>query len=177
MKKNSLFIIILIPIIVFFIVFCQNLLLNNKLDECNNKENKDTNTEEQIIYQNSVNIFDCQFTVTYRIVDLLDGYIAEVPEYSYIVVDKFQDHVAMTHKIPTKLKNNLEINKYYEFTYHISGTGNIDNIYDVINNIHIKHIDNGANNYSVTLSIEETDKMGLEQIQENICGLKNTYLN
>ena len=166
MKKNNLFLIAVIPIIILFILSCQNLLLKNKLENCNNKESTNTTTNEQIIYQNSVNIYDCKFTVTYKIVNLLEDYTYEVPEYSYIVVDKFQQHTPITHYIPTNIKQQLELNKYYEFTYHIKGTGNIENIYDIIN-----HIDNTNNNsYNVTLSIEETSKTGLEQIQQNICG-------
>lgn len=165
MKKNNLFLLTLIPIIMFFILIFQNILLNNKLDKCNDKKDNTTNSEKQPIYQNSVNIYDCQFTVTYKIVNLLEDYTYEVPEYSYIVVDKFQDHQPITHKIPTELKNNLKINKNYEFTYHIKGTGNIENIYDIINNIDIIN----TNTYTTTLSIKETDKTGLEQIQQNIC--------
>ena len=89
------------------------------------------------------------------------------PTYSYIVVDKFQQHNPITHYLPTNLKETLELNKYYEFTYHIKGNGNIENIYDIINNIHIEHLDNEK--LSVTLSIKETNKLGIDQIQENIC--------
>lgn len=165
-KKNTFFLLTLIPIIVIFILICQNLLLNNKLSKYNTKKNNNTTTSTQNSV--SVNIYDCEFTITYRIVDLLDNYITEVPEYSYIVVDKFQQLNPITHYIPTELKENLELNKYYEFTYHIRGTGNIENIYDVINNIN--NSNTSANNYNVTLSIKETDKEGLNQIQQNICG-------
>lgn len=170
MKKNIIFL-IFIPIIIILILLCQNLLLNNKIKEYKTKENayqentNDKKEQSQIIV--STNIYDCKFTVTYRIVDLLDGYIAEVPEYSSIVVDKFQQHLPIAHKIPTNLKNNLKVNKYYEFTYYIKGIGNIEDIYDVINNIHINHTNN--DNISVTLSIKETNKLGLEQIHQNIC--------
>lgn len=171
MKKN-LFIITLIPIIILFILLIRNTLLSNKLKECMNKTNINIcniEDKEEIQEDNyiSTNIYNCKFTVTYRIVDLLDGYIAEVPEYSSIVVDKFQIHNPIAHLIPTILKSNLELNKYYEFTYHIKGIGNIEDIYDVINNIREQHTNN--NNLSVTLSIKETNRLGLEQIQENIC--------
>ena len=170
MKKNNLYILLIIPIIVFFILLCQNLLLNNQLKTYKNKEfNNTTSIPETDINKNSVStkIYNCKFTQTYRIVDLLENYIAEGPEYSYIVVDQFQVHNPMAIRIPTQLKINLEKNKYYEFTYHITGTGNIKNIYDIINNIYIKHLNNG--NLSVTLSIKETTKTGLEQTQQNIC--------
>lgn len=158
MKKNKLFIVILIAIIVICILTTQNLLLNNKL-----KEYKSANATSQPLIQNTVNSYDCEFTVTYRVVSLLEDYIYEIPEYSYIVVDKFQQNNPITHYISTELKNNLEVNKYYEFTYHIKGTGNINSIYDVINSI------DSNSTLNVSLSIKKTDKLGLEQIQENIC--------
>lgn len=171
--KSFIFNVSLIVIIVFFMLLCNNLLLRNQLEECNNKEvinnlESDSNHVSDSLNDEIINKeYNCSFTVTYRVVNLLDGYIAEVPEYSYVVVDKFQEHGAIAHFIPTELKNNLEINHSYEFTYHIKGNGIIDDIYDVINNISLNHYDNG--NLSVVLSIKETDKLGLEQIQENIC--------
>ena len=172
MKKNNLFIILIIPVLIFFILLCQNILLTNQLKEYqkeinNSSDNTLISKEPAQQIQTSTKIYNCQFTVTYRIVNLLDNYIAEVPEYSSIVVDKFQMHDPIAFRIPTKLKANLEINKYYEFTYHITGTGKIEDIYDVNNHIYINHLNNG--NLSVTLSIKETNKNGLEQIQENIC--------
>lgn len=173
MKKQNIFIVTLIVVLLMSILFCYNLLLHNQLKECNNKEplnnevTNDKNKKEILININDKIDYDCSFTVTYRVVDMLDGYIAEVPEYSYVVVDKFQVHGAIAHFIPTELKRQLEINKYYEFTYQVKGKGNINDIYDVINNISIDHYEN--DNLSVVLSIRETDKVGLEQVQENIC--------
>lgn len=174
-KTTNIIIISTIPIILVTILICYSILVSNQLKECNNKKAtnvnlcniNDTNYQEETSTNIKEKEYNCSFTVTYRIVNLLDNYIAEVPEYSYIVVDKFQDHKPISHYIPTNLKTNLELNKYYEFTYHIKGKGNINNIYDVINNINTKHLTN--NNLSVTLTIKETSKIGLEQIQENIC--------
>jgi len=175
-KKLDLFLYLgIILILIFLILILYSIFLNKELKKCNNKnicnnEITDNNTITNDIINNNTILekeYNCSFTTTYRIVDLLDNYIAEVPEYSYIVVDKFQIHNAIAHYIPTKLKEDLEINKNYEFTYHIKGKGNINNIYDVINNIHLNHLNN--DNLSVTLTIKETDKLGLDQIQENIC--------
>lgn len=159
MKKNKLFIITLISIIIIFILSIQNILLRSKLNNKNNTHNIATDTNKD----NIAHTYDCEFTVTYKIVNLLENYIYEVPEYSYIVIDKFQQNNPITHYISTEQKNNLEVNKYYEFTYHIKGTGNITSIYEVINNI------DSNKNLNVSLSIKETNKLGLEQIQENIC--------
>ena len=159
MKKNVLLISIIVLVALIFILSYQNILLKNELITTSNTHNIATDTNKD----NIAHTYDCEFTVTYRIVNLLENYIYEVPEYSYIVVDKFQQNNPITHYIPSALKTNLETNKYYEFTYNINGTGNITNIYDVINNI------DSNNNLNVSLSIKETDKLGLAQTQENIC--------
>lgn len=159
MKKKKLFIITLISIIIIFI----NILLRNELNNKNNPHNIATDTNKD----NIAHTYDCEFTVTYKIVSLLDNYIYEVPEYSYIVVDKFQENKPITHYISTKLKNNLEVNKNYEFTYHIKGTSNITSIYNVIHNI------DSNNNLDISLSIKETDKLG--KYKKKFANKKNTY--
>ena len=77
---------------------------------------------------------------------------------------------AISHKIPTKLKENLKVGQNYEFTYHIKGkmdsTKELDDD-DIIGMIVLEHPDN--DNLTVTLKIKETDKTGLGQIQEPIC--------
>lgn len=110
--------------------------------------------------------YDCSFTRTYRIVNLLDGYIAEVPEWSYVALDQFQNHGITAARIPASLKTNLQENKYYEFTYTIKGNGIIKTIEDI--NSHLVLDDSNAE-LKVTLNIKETDKKGLSQIQEKIC--------
>ena len=159
MKRNVLLISILVLIALIFILSYQNMLLKKELNTTSNTHNIATDTNKD----NIAHTYDCEFTVTYRIVNLLEDYIYEVPEYSYIVVDKFQQNNPFTHYIPSSLKTNLKTNKYYEFTYRINGTGNITNIYNVINNI------NSNSTLNVSLSIKETDKLGLDQTQENIC--------
>lgn len=68
--------------------------INSYKEKINKLENKDDDkTEEESKY------YDCTFTQTYRIVDKLDGYIAEVPEKSYVIVDKFQSHSAFAHQL------------------------------------------------------------------------------
>lgn len=164
MKKIISFTITFIFIIVFTSLTLYSMNLKKELKECK-KINKNTNTI--IETDNKINNYDCTFTTTYRVVNLLENYIAEVTEYSYIVVDQFQSHGAIAHYIPSELKKELKINHNYEITYHIKGKGTINNIYDVINTISLKHTDN--DNLSTTITIKETNKKGLEQIQENIC--------
>ncbi len=113
----------------------------------------------------------CNFTKTYRIVNLLDGYVAEIPEWSYIAVDQFQNHEVITLKVPSKLKEGLEENKYYEFKYMIVGNGSINSMDDVNKYITLDEIilNKKEEDVKVYLMINETSKTGLEQINENIC--------
>lgn len=161
MKKKILPIITIITTILLLVSLLQNLKLNSTLKEANH------NTINNSTHNYISKTYDCSFTVTYRVVNLLEDYIYDDPTYSYIVVDKFQQHNPISHYLPSNLKETLEPNKYYEFTYHIKGNGHIEDIHDIINNIHTNHLDNEK--LSVTLSIKETDKLGLDQIQENIC--------
>ena len=110
--------------------------------------------------------YDCSFTKTYRVVNLLDGYIAEVPEWSYVVLDQFQNHGVTAARISSTEKNNLQENKYYEFTYTIKGNGLIKTMEDI--NSHLVLDDSNAE-LKVTLSVKETAKKDLSQVQEEIC--------
>ena len=122
-----------------------------------------TNTKE--VY------YDCSFTKTYRVVDLLDGYIAEVPEMSYVVVDQYLTHGAYSHIITSELKKKLEVNKYYEFTYILKGAtkDKINDIDDVLSYFSFNNAIRSDNRLRVLLEVKETDKLGMGQIQEDIC--------
>lgn len=139
---------------------------NHKLQNDNENSNKESNTTKELEY-------DCSFTRTYHIVNLLDNYIAEVPELSYLVLDSYQSHGAFTHIIPTRLKKEIREDKYYEFTYTIKGTGIINDISDVLSYISATELANQSNRENpklqVSLEIRETDKQGMGQIQEPIC--------
>lgn len=116
--------------------------------------------------------FNCSFTRTYNIIDKLDNFETGIPEISYVVGNFFQDYKAIALSIPTSLKDGLEVNKSYEFTYTVNGTGVINSMDDV--NEHLLLTLTGEDGYNtgdvnVTLTIKETDKVGLEQINENIC--------
>ena len=143
----------------------------------NDKLTKEKDNVKEEVTDNTTNTkevyYDCSFTKTYRVVDLLDGYIAEVPELSYVVVDSYQSHGAFTHIIPTRLKKELTEDKYYEFTYTIKGTGIINDISDALSYISSTELANQSNRENpklqVSLEIKETDKQGMGQIQEPIC--------
>ena len=90
----------------------------------NDKLTKDKDNVKEEVTDNTTNTkevyYDCSFTKTYRVVDLLDGYIAEVPEMSYVVVDEYLTHGAYSHIITSELKRKLEVDKYYDLsTFYI----------------------------------------------------------
>lgn len=158
---------LLISIVVILGLMGCNLYLHHENDKLLKEEVKiknNNNIDKEVYY-------DCSFTQTYRVVDLLDGYIAEVPEMSYVILDKFQMHGAYAHIISSEQKKKLEVNKYYEFTYYLKGTtkDKINNINDVLSHSSFNNQIKSDNSLSVLLEIKETDKLGMEQIQEDIC--------
>lgn len=158
---------LLISIVVILGLMGCNLYLHHENDKLLKEEVKvkDNNNIDKEVY------YDCSFTQTYRVVDLLDGYIAEVPEMSYVILDKFQMHGAYAHIISSEQKKKLEVNKYYEFTYYLKGTtkDKINDINDVLSHSSFNNQIKSDNSLSVLLEIKETDKLGMEQIQEDIC--------
>ena len=115
--------------------------------------------------------YECSFIKTFRIVNLLDDDIAEVPEWSYIVVDQFQNHEVVALKVPSRLKEGLEEGKYYEFKYMIVGTGSINSIDDINKYITLDEaiINRLSDEVKVYLTIRETALEGLEQKNQHIC--------
>lgn len=145
---------------------------NNKLIKENNTTTGDEDNTINKVTDNTKEVYyDCSFTKTYRVVDLLDGYIAEVPEMSYVVVDQYLTHGAYSHIITSELKKKLEVNKYYEFTYTLKGAtkDKINDIDDVLSYFSFNNAIRSDNRLRVLLEIKETDKLGMGQIQEDIC--------
>lgn len=167
-KYIVIFLSILVLLLGGYIIYMKSTisLLDNDINNNNSSIDSGNNNIDS---NNKVLDYDCSFTRTYRVVDLLDGYIAEVPEESYIVLDAFQTHSAFTHKISSEAKKNLEVNKYYEFTYYLKGRGIINDIEDVRNSISALNSIKSDNSLKVLLEVKETNKEGLEQVQENIC--------
>lgn len=145
---------------------------NNKLIKENNTTKGDEDNTINKVTDNTKEVYyDCSFTKTYRVVDLLDGYIAEVPEMSYVVVDQYLTHGAYSHIITSELKKKLEVNKYYEFTYTLKGAtkDKINDIDDVLSYFSFNNAIRSDNRLRVLLEIKATDKLGMGQIQEDIC--------
>ena len=168
MKKKILIVLVglFVSLSVGLGIYC--IKLNAKIDGL---KSNDKITNNDVENDNVEQIaLDCSFTRTYKIIDLMDEYRAAVPERSFIIVDQFQFFVPVVHSLPTKLKENLKVGEYYEFTYHIKGkideSKELQTI-DVVGMIVEEHPDN--DNLTATLQIKKTDKLGLDQTQEPIC--------
>ena len=119
MKKKILIVLVVLfaSLSVGLGIYC--IKLNAKIDELKSND-KITNNDAENDNVEQIAL-DCSFTRTYKIIDLMDEYRAAVPERSFIIVDQFQFFVPVVHSLPTKLKENLKVGEYYEFTYHIKG--------------------------------------------------------
>ena len=177
MKNKKIEIITIIALLVVIIV-CVVFVILQKTEISSYKEDVDSYKEKVSTLEKQLEnkqneeakYYDCSFTQTWRVVDKMDGYVAEVPEKSYVILDKFQSHNAYAHPILTNLKEDLEVDKYYEFTYQVKGTGIINDISDItryITDESLEEVPDGV--LRVKLSIKETNKQGLDQIQEDIC--------
>jgi len=168
MKKSLLIILVALFALLSVGLGIYCIKLNTKIDEL---ESKDKITNNDVENDNADQIaLDCSFTRTYKIIDLMDEYRAAAPERSFIIVDQFQFFVPVVHGLPTKLKENLKVGEYYEFTYHIKGKMDSSKeleMMDIIGMIVEEHPNN--DNLTATLKITKTNKLGLGQIQEPIC--------
>ena len=85
MKSNNRWFIVL-TVIIIGLVGCNVYLVIQNKNVHTNKEDNDvsekpiSNNDDK--EENIEKYYDCSFTRTYRVVDLLDGYASEVPEES-----------------------------------------------------------------------------------------------
>ena len=108
MKKRNMIIISILLVIIVSLIGCL-IYINNyykkQLDYIFYTNEDETKGKE----------YNCSFTKSYKVVNLLDNYTASVLEWSYVVLDQFQNYDPFVAKIPSKLKEKLQENKYYEF--------------------------------------------------------------
>ena len=97
--------------------------------------------------------YTCTFIRTYKIEYILPS---NSEDFLYLTIRAFQDEEVQTVKISKSLLPKIEQGKYYEFKFR--PLKKIEQ--DTILNIYQK---------SKIISIEETQKIGLEQIQDKIC--------
>ncbi len=168
--------IIFICMFLIIIILSVFLIVEKKefKEKCASNRNSISNAENNDTKQLE---YDCSFTQTWRVYDLLEDFVGHHPDMSYVILERFQTFIPYSHKIPSNLKSQLERGKYYEFTYHIKGKGFIDDIDDVVEKLIPEgNVETSQNKLIVTLRINETDKLGMDQLQEPICQ-DNTITN
>lgn len=90
----------------------------------------------------------CTYTKTYLFIDYLD-YQGDVPNDKYIIVDIFQSRTPEIIKYNSSEFNiDFANNKYYEFTFKAS-------------------LLDGQINKESLIDVKLTDRLGLDQVQEN----------
>ena len=161
--------IIFICMFLIIIILSVFLIVEKKefKEKCASNRNSISNAENNDTKQLE---YDYSFTQTWRVYDMLEDFVGHHPDMSYVILERFQTFIPYSHKIPSNLKSQLERGKYYEFTYHIKGKGFIDDIDDVVEKLIPEgNVETSQNKLIVTLRINETDKLGMDQLQEPIC--------
>lgn len=115
--------------------------------------------------------YDCSFIKTYRIIETLEDYESATNTFYYVVGDVFQSFTPEILLVPLNYKDKLDEDKSYEFIYTLKGKGVINSMDDVNDYFISTTIDNKEypSDVKVTIEVKETDKTGLEQINEDIC--------
>lgn len=108
-------------------------------------------SEKSMLENNNNFIKEYTFIRTYHILNIADS---NDEKYLYLTIRQFQDEEVQTVKVEKNLCPSIEVGKNYEFTLKTNQKLE-DNIQSIFNN-------------STVVSITETDKVGLEQIQDSI---------
>lgn len=95
----------------------------------------------------------CSFIRTYLVVDITDS---DDKDFTNITLKEFQKEEMVTIKIKSELASNIIKDSNYEFTFLSTGKSNKLDIKDLFES-------------NKLLSINPTTKIGLDQINENIC--------
>ena len=90
------------------------------------------------------------FTRTYNVLNIAES---NDEEYLYLTIRQFQEEEIKTIKVQNDLANNVKIGNSYEFIFQYTDNIIEDNIEAIFEN-------------AILIEIKETDKQGLEQIQD-----------
>lgn len=167
LKYTILAIIILVSLITF--------LLNKKivdykkeLSKCENTNNSEKNENDINNDKNNGEEYECTLVETLKIVNMLDGYESDAPEIFYVVADTFQSHAPNTYAIPVEYKDKLQLNKFYEFVYTFNSSEIVTDKRDIYRYF-IDTLINEESDIPVKFTVTETNKEGLEHINEISC--------
>lgn len=95
----------------------------------------------------------CPFTRTYLVLDISES---NKEEYRYLTLREFQGEEVTTVKVNKKLMTGIVEDKSYEFNFGYLGNSRETNIKSIFEN-------------NLLLSIIDTEKVGLEQVNDNLC--------
>lgn len=168
MNKDKRIILVCVVVIIGLIACnvylnIQNSKLSNSGEDNISSDNKENITNTELDY-------DCSFTRTFRYLGIIN-YETYVDDTSYIMVDFFQSFEPMLLIVPDSDLDKMEENKYYEFTYTLKGKMNEIKDFDTIN-VLVKatsDIEHSVGSNKAYLEINSTDKIGTDQVSENIC--------
>jgi len=107
---------------------------------------------EQNNMKNEINNDKRSFTKTYNVLNVADS---NDENYLYITIRQFQAEEVETVKVQKSLANIVERGNSYEFTFQYTNNNVDDNIESIFVN-------------TILVSIQKTDKQGLEQTQDSI---------
>lgn len=159
-------------ILAFLVVLLSSFIIYDKVLK---KEEKDNTNDIVDEYDNDSFLSSdgtCIFMRSHHVVDLLENYVGEVPESTLILVDHFQSHYPVVLEIPNDKRDILEINKNYEFIYTIPKNNDFTSEDEILSLLvgNLINSNNGNKEESnVSLTIRESEKAGLELINEEIC--------
>lgn len=97
--------------------------------------------------------YTCSFTRTYLVLDMSES---NDDKYIYLTLREFQAEEVVTVKVKRELASKIIEDNYYEFKFASTGKSS---------NVDIKSLFEA----NTLLSVNPTDKIGLEQINENVC--------
>lgn len=121
-----------------------------------NEQNIETIKENrQKYYQNETNYSSCDFVRTYFVEMIKESDDGE--DYTVVLSEYFSDDLT-TVRLDKNIANNLQVGFYYEFTfktYQAYIDTDIENIFDE----------------NEVVSVKETDKVGVNQIQQDSCSI------
>lgn len=135
-------------LVVIILVIVIGLLVKNNIDKPNELSNTNTNNEDKVLKE-------CVFTKTFRVENILQS---NDEDYLLLTIREFNCEEVETIRVKKSLSEDefVEGNNY-EFTLKRIKEIKEDNVNEIFDKAEI-------------LSIKETDKIGLDQVQENpIC--------
>lgn len=140
---------VLIGILVFIIIcasFCIGFFVGNSKI---NRRDLVVNYGETF---SEISVNEKSFVRTYNVLNIADSIDGN---YLYLTIRQFQVDEVETVKVLKSLASSVEVNKNYEFTFKYTNKKIEDNIKSIFENAMLE-------------DIRETDKTGLEQLQDEI---------